>query len=139
MSNGLGDCLHLGHNVWIPFDLEAERELELAVFNPGPFYQPHDKPPKGLHVQFKLLFNLGVGGEFALRGGNIVDPIVEGATHSGRLRGQRNVERFNAHDLDEYLAVSLSGSFLSSEFLDLLRVLILSGASASVIIKRHGD
>jgi len=47
--------------VWIPFDLEAERELELAVFDPSSFCQPRNKTTKGLDVQFKLLLDLGIG------------------------------------------------------------------------------
>ena len=87
--------------MWISFDLETKREFKLAVFNPGAFHQSCDKSPKGLHVQLKLLFNLGVGSKFTLRGGDIVDTIVEGATHRGRFGGQRNIERLDAHDLDE--------------------------------------
>ena len=101
MSDGLGDNLHQGHNVWIPSDLEAEREFKFAVFNPSSFHQSCNEPPKKLHVQFKLLLNLGVGSEFALRGGNIMDAIIKGATHGCRLRGQRNIKRLDARDLDE--------------------------------------
>ena len=101
LPDGLGDSLHLGHDVWIPFDLEAEGEFELAVFNPGPPSQHCNDPFKGLHVQFKLLLDLSVGSKFTLRGGYIVNTIIESATHGRRLRGQRNVERLDAHDLDE--------------------------------------
>jgi len=85
LSDGLGKGLHLGHNVWIPFDLEAERELKFTMFNPAPFYQSLNGPPKGFHVQFKLLFDLGIGSELALWGGDIVYAIVQGATHNGGL------------------------------------------------------
>ena len=101
MSERLGAGLHLGYNVWIPFDLEAEREFEFVVFNPGPFRQSRNQHPKGSYVQFKLLLDLGIGSKFALWGGNIVNAIVESAAHGGRLRGQRNIERLDAHDLDE--------------------------------------
>ena len=124
--------------MWIPFDLEAQRELELAVFDPGSFCQPRNKTPKGSHVQFKLLLDLGIGSKFTLWGGDIVDTVVEGAAHGGRLRGQRNIERLDAHDLDEQLPVGFTGPFLGPELLDLSRILILSSASASAIAKWHG-
>jgi len=101
LSDRLGGGLYLGHDMWISFDLETKREFELAVFNPGASHQSRDKSPKGLDVQLKLLFNLGVGSKLALRGGNIVDTVVEGAAHRGRFRGQRNIERLDVHDLDE--------------------------------------
>ena len=94
---------------------------------------------QGLDVQFKLLLDLGIDSKFTLRGGDIVDTVVEGATHGGRLRGQRNIERLDAHDLDEQLPVGFTGPFLGSEFLDLSRILVLSSGSASAIAKWHGD
>ena len=57
--------------------------------------------PKRLHEQFKLLLDLGLSGKFAVWGGYVVNAVVEGATHGGRLRGQRDIERLDAHDLDE--------------------------------------
>ena len=91
-----------------------------------------------LHIQFELLLDLGVGSKFALWRGHVVNAIVEGATHGGRLRRQRNIERLDAHNLDEQLAVSLSSPFLSSEFFNLFRVFILAGASANVFVGREG-
>ena len=43
--------------------------------------------PKLVHVQFKLLLDFDVGREFELWGCHVVDPVVESATHEGRLRG----------------------------------------------------
>ena len=125
--------------MWIPFDLEAQRELELAVLDPGSFCQTRNRTPKELGVQFKLLLDLSNDSKFTLWGGDIVDTVVEGATHGGRLRGQWNIERLDAHDLDEQLPVGFTGPFLGSEFLDLSRILVLSSASASAISKWHGD
>ena len=43
--------------------------------------------PTALHVQFKLLLDLGVGGKLEFWGSHIMDTIIESATHGSRLRG----------------------------------------------------
>ena len=85
------------------------------------------------------MLDLSVRGKLALRGGHIVDTVVEGTVHKGRLKGQWNIEGLDRHDPDEELSVGLPGSLLSSNLLDLFRVLILINASASVTIEWHGN
>ena len=85
------------------------------------------------------MFDLDVGGEVELWGGYVVDTIVEGTAHGGGLRRYWDVERFDRRDLDEQLSVGLSRPLLSSEFLDLFRVLILMIESEDVTLSEQHE